>query len=59
MSEPNQLVREYIRASELLLKAEGLTDQEKNMIEEVLKRVSRELLDGRVPIDGYGKREQF
>jgi len=34
-------------ARELLFKANGLTDQEKKLIEGVLKRISAELLDGR------------
>ena len=46
MSDYRQLFREYIRASETLLKAEEL-------IEEALKRISRDLLDGRIPLDGH------
>ena len=53
MSEYRQVIREYIRASEALLKDNGFTDQEKKLIEAVLRQISRELLDGRLPIDGY------
>ena len=53
MSDYRQVIREYVRASEALLKDNGVTDQEKTLIEAVLRRISRELLDGRLPIDGY------
>ena len=53
MSDYRQLIREYIRASEALLKQHGVTDQEKQLIEKVLRRISMELLDGRLPIDGH------
>ena len=53
MSDYRQLIREYIRASETLLKAEELSDQERKLIELVLKRISGELLAGRLPIDGH------
>ena len=52
MSDYRQLIREYIRASETLLKAEELSCEERKLIELVLKRISGELLAGRLPIDG-------
>jgi hypothetical protein len=48
MSDYSQLIREYIRASEALLKADGLTDEERNLIDEVLTRISSEVLFGYV-----------
>ena len=53
MSDYSHLIREYIRASETLLKADGLTDEEKKLIDEVLTRISREVLFGPLPIDGH------
>ena len=53
MSDYRQLFREYIRASEALLKAEELSGEERKLIEEALKRISRDLLDGRIPLDGH------
>ena len=53
MSNYSQLIREYIRASEALLKADGLSDEEKNLIDEVLTRISSEVLFGYVPLDGH------
>jgi hypothetical protein len=53
MPDYRQVIREYVRASEALLKDNGVTDQEKQLIEAVLRRISRELLDGRLRIDGY------
>ena len=55
MSDYRQVIREYVRASEALLKDNGVTDQEKTLIEAVLRRISRELLDGRLPIDGHSQ----
>ena len=53
MPDYRQVIREYVRASEALLKDNGVTDQEKKLIEAVLRRISGELLDGRLPIDGH------
>ena len=53
MSDYRQLIQEYIRASETLLKAEELSGEERKLIEEALKRISTELLAGRLPIDGH------
>ena len=53
MSDYSHLIREYIRASEALLKADGLTDEEKKLIDEVLTRISTEVLFGHLPIDGH------
>ena len=55
MSDYRQVIREYVRASEALLKDNGVTDQEKTLIEAVLRRISRELLDGRLPIDAHSQ----
>ena len=52
MSDYSQLILEYIRAREALLKAEGLTDEEKKLIDEVLTRISTAVRFGYLPVDG-------
>ena len=45
MSAPRQFVWEYVRAAEVLLKKDDLTDCERQAIEEILNRLSQKLLD--------------
>lgn len=45
MSEPRHFVREYLRATEVLLKKDDLTDAERHAIQGILNRLSRKLLD--------------
>lgn len=45
MSEYRQTVREYLRATEALLKIDDLSDVEIQAIGQVLDRVSEKLLD--------------
>ena len=52
MSGYSRLIREYIRASEALLKADELTFEEKKLIDEMLTRISTEVLRGYLPVDG-------
>ena len=46
MSQHRQSVREYIRARELILKVEDLTDVEQEQIRNMLKQISAGVLDG-------------
>ena len=45
MSEPRQIVREYIRACEQLLKHNGFSDQEKHLLLEMTGRMTEMLLN--------------
>ena len=45
MSELRQSVREYLRATEALLKMDDLSDAELQAIEHMLNRLSEKLLD--------------
>ena len=45
MSEPRQFVREYLRATEVLLKKDDLTEAERQAIQGILNRLSQKLLD--------------
>ena len=45
MSNCRQLVQDYIRASEALLKAGELSDDEIQAVQEILDRISDKLLD--------------
>ena len=45
MSEHRQTVREYLRATEALLKMDDLSDGEIEAIEHMLNRLSEKLLD--------------
>ena len=47
MSEHSQSVREYLRATEVLLNTDELTDVEIQVIAEILHRLSEKLLNHR------------
>jgi hypothetical protein len=49
MPEPRQMVREYIRACDQLLKENGLSDEEKHLLLEVTGRVTEMLLNWKQP----------
>ena len=45
MSEHHQTVREYVRATEALLKMDDLSVAERQAVEQMLNRLSEKLLD--------------
>ena len=46
-SEPHQIMREYIQASEQLLMQNGLSDQDKLLLLDMTGRMTQKLLDWR------------
>lgn len=55
MTDYRQSVREFKRASELLLQVEDLTDHEMQLVDEMLGRISKQLFDGRDLSDSDGE----
>ena len=45
MPDHSQCVREYLRATEVLLKTDELTESERKAVAEMLDRLSEKLLD--------------
>ena len=51
MIEYNQRVRDYIQAGERLLKVDNLTDDEADLVRDMIERISIELLEGKKSVD--------